>query len=78
MMEIPLFQVDAFTDEVFGGNSAAVCVLPGYLDPDSGEGWIAKDLMQNVAMENNLAETAFCIKDRHKHSERHVLNCYSV
>ena len=72
-----MFQVDAFTKEVFGGNSAAVCVLGGNFhvvlknprqdDFNSGcfqkEGWISSKIMLNVAMENNLAETAFCIKD---------------
>lgn len=46
------FQVDAFTDRPFKGNPAAVIVLPDFL-PDA--------LMQNIAAENNLSETAFCI-----------------
>jgi PhzF family phenazine biosynthesis protein len=46
----PLFQVDAFTDRAFGGNPAAVCLLDGTADPT----W-----MQRVALEMNLAETAF-------------------
>jgi PhzF family phenazine biosynthesis protein len=46
----PLYQVDAFTDQPFAGNRAAVCLLPDPADP----GW-----MQRVAMEMNLAETAF-------------------
>ena len=50
-MAIPLFQVDAFTDRAYGGNPAAVCVLPE-VRPD---GW-----MQQVAQEMNLSETAFC------------------
>jgi len=45
--------VDAFADELFKGNQAGVCVLSAW--PDSG-------LMQNIAAENNLAETAFVIK----------------
>lgn len=49
-MTIPLIQVDAFTDRPFGGNPAAVCVLPE-ARPD---GW-----MQQVAQEMNLSETAF-------------------
>lgn len=48
-----LYQVDAFTDHLFGGNPAAVCLLAG--------GWIADDLMQRIAAENNLAETAFIV-----------------
>lgn len=45
-----IYHVDAFTDRIFGGNPAGVCILPGPAD----ETW-----MQNVAMEMNLAETAF-------------------
>jgi len=52
-MKIPLYQVDAFTGRVFGGNPAAVCPL---------ESWIADDLMQKIAEENNLSETAFFVK----------------
>lgn len=52
-MKIPLYQVDAFTGRVFGGNPAAVCPL---------ECWIADDLMQKIAEENNLSETAFFVK----------------
>jgi len=52
-MGIPIFQVDAFTEKPFGGNPAAVCILPGPCNPD----W-----MQNVAQEMNLSETAFLHK----------------
>lgn len=48
------YVVDAFTDSVFKGNPAAVCVLDHPL-PDS--------LMQSIAIENNLSETAFTIKE---------------
>ena len=51
-MKIPIFQVDAFTNERFKGNPAAVCPLVAWL-PDA--------VMQNVAVENNLAETAFIV-----------------
>lgn len=51
-MKIPMYQVDAFTGEIFKGNPAAICIL---------EEWIDEKLMQNIAMENNLSETAFCI-----------------
>lgn len=56
-MKIPMFQVDAFTDTIFGGNPAAVCPL---------ETWLPAPLMQAIAAENNLAETAFFVpaKDR--------------
>jgi PhzF family phenazine biosynthesis protein len=49
-MEVPIYQVDAFTDRPFAGNPAAVCVLERPAD----EGW-----MQQVAAEMNLSETAF-------------------
>ena len=49
-MAVPIFHVDAFTDRPFGGNPAAVCLLP----EDREERW-----MQQVAAEMNLAETAF-------------------
>ena len=49
-MSLDLYQVDAFTDRPFGGNPAAVCLLP---DPREAE-W-----MQLVAREMNLSETAF-------------------
>ena len=52
-MGAPIFQVDAFTERPFGGNPAAVCLLPGPGDSD----W-----MQNVAKEMNLSETAFLYK----------------
>lgn len=45
-----MYQVDAFTDTLFKGNPAAVIVT---------EQWLAQDLMQNLALENNLSETAF-------------------
>ncbi len=52
-MELDIYQVDAFTDRLFGGNPAAVCPL---------EDWIAPAMMQNIAAENNLAETAFMVR----------------
>lgn len=52
-MKIPMFQVDAFTSKVFGGNPAAVCVLAE---------WLPDEILQAIAVENNLSETAFIIK----------------
>jgi PhzF family phenazine biosynthesis protein len=52
-MSVPLFQVDAFTQQPFGGNPAAVCLLPEPRDA----AW-----MQNVAQEMNLSETAFLVR----------------
>ncbi|MBT6096295.1 MAG: PhzF family phenazine biosynthesis protein [Rhodospirillaceae bacterium] len=51
-MDIPVYQVDAFTDKAFAGNPAAVCPLTEWL-PDA--------TMQAIAFENNLSETAFCV-----------------
>jgi PhzF family phenazine biosynthesis protein len=51
-MTIPIYQVDAFTDHLFGGNPAAVCPLTA---------WLPEAKMQQLAAENNLAETAFFI-----------------
>ena len=49
-MELPLYQVDAFTDRLFGGNPAGVCPL---------DRWLPDETMQAIAAENNVAETAF-------------------
>ncbi len=46
--------VDAFTDHVFSGNPAAVCVM---------KHWLGDDLLQSIAKENNLSETAFAVKE---------------
>jgi len=56
-MKIPIYQIDAFTDKLFGGNPAAVCPLRKWLD---------KKIMQNIAFENNFAETAFIVKEKGK------------
>ncbi|ASQ45636.1 PhzF family phenazine biosynthesis protein [Legionella clemsonensis] len=55
MPKQPMYQVDAFTTKLFGGNPAAVCPL---------EEWLDEQLMQSIATENNLSETAFFIKER--------------
>ncbi len=51
--EIPIYQVDAFASELFAGNPAAVCPL---------EAWLPDAVMQAIALENNLSETAFLVK----------------
>lgn len=51
-MKLTMYQVDAFADKVFTGNPAAVIPL---------EKWIGEELMQQIAMENNLAETVFFV-----------------
>ena len=54
VMQIPIYQLDAFTTRVFHGNPAAVCML---------EDWLPAPVMQSIAAENNLAETAFCVAE---------------
>lgn len=49
-----LYQVDAFTSQVFGGNPAAVCPL---------DAWLPDEVLQAIAAENNLSETAFLLRD---------------
>lgn len=51
-MRQKIYQIDAFTNKLFGGNPAAVCIL---------EKWLPGKTMQNIAAENNLAETAFAV-----------------
>jgi PhzF family phenazine biosynthesis protein len=53
-MKLRCYTVDAFTDRVFSGNPAAVCPL---------EEWLDDGLMQKIAAENNLSETAFFVPD---------------
>lgn len=52
MHNLPLYQVDAFSDHLFGGNPAAVVPVPEFL---------SDTLMQRIAAENNLSETAFVV-----------------
>jgi len=51
-MEIPIYQTDAFASGLFRGNPAAVCPL---------ERWLPDATMQAIALENNLAETAYYV-----------------
>lgn len=53
-MKIPLYQVDAFAEELFRGNPAAVCPL---------EHWLPDEVLQAIAQENNLSETAFYVPE---------------
>jgi PhzF family phenazine biosynthesis protein len=52
-MEIPVYIVNAFTEKRFGGNPAAVCPL---------QEWLDDDLLQSIASEHNLSETAFFVR----------------
>lgn len=51
-MELPIYQVDAFTSNIFGGNPAAIIPLDAWLDDQT---------LQSIALENNLSETAFYV-----------------
>jgi PhzF family phenazine biosynthesis protein len=51
-MKIPLYQFDAFTRRRFGGNPAAICFL---------DEWLDAEVMQQIAAENNVSETAFFV-----------------
>lgn len=53
-MELPVYQVDAFSSRVFAGNPAAVCPL---------EKWLPDTTLQAIAAENNLAETAYFVRE---------------
>lgn len=55
------YVVDAFTDEVFHGNQAAICIM---------EQWLSDDLMMNITRENNFSETAFAVKEDEKYHLR--------
>jgi PhzF family phenazine biosynthesis protein len=52
-VKIPIYQVDAFTSDVFSGNPAAVCML---------DSWIDDRRLQSIAAENNLSETAYLVQ----------------
>lgn len=60
-MKIPIYKLDAFTNKVFSGNPAAVCVL---------DSWLDDSILLNIACENNLSETAFIIKDNDEYHIR--------
>lgn len=52
-MDIPFYQIDAFTSRVFAGNPAGVCLL---------DDWLSGETLQSIAAENNLSETAFLVR----------------
>jgi predicted PhzF superfamily epimerase YddE/YHI9 len=54
-VKLQIFQIDAFTDTLFGGNPAAVCPL---------DDWLEDETLQHIAAENNLSETAFYVPDK--------------
>ncbi len=60
-MKLSLYQIDAFANKPFEGNPAAICPL---------DGWLSDNLMQSIAAENNLSETAFFVKTNKGYSIR--------
>ncbi|MFO1460284.1 MAG: PhzF family phenazine biosynthesis protein [Verrucomicrobiota bacterium] len=52
-MNLPYYQVDAFTQRLFSGNPAGVCPL---------DAWLSDSVLQSIAMENGLSETAFYVR----------------
>jgi PhzF family phenazine biosynthesis protein len=60
-MQLPIYQVDAFTSTLFSGNPAAVCPL---------DAWLPDATMQAIAAENNLAETAFFVREGNDYALR--------
>ena len=55
------YVVDAFTDHVFAGNPAAICVM---------DRWLDEKTMMAITIENNLSETAFAVKEGEKYHLR--------
>ena len=53
-MRLKQYIVDAFTDQVFHGNPAAICIL---------DEWLPEKWMMDMTAENNLSETAFAVKE---------------
>lgn len=60
-MELKLYQVDAFARQLFEGNPAAICPL---------QAWLPDSLMQSIAAENNLSETAFFVQENNHYHIR--------
>lgn len=56
-MELKIYQIDAFSEKVFGGNPAAVVPLTE---------WLEDEILQKIALENNLSETAFYVKEENR------------
>jgi PhzF family phenazine biosynthesis protein len=55
-MKLPIYQIDAFANKAFEGNPAAICPL---------QSWLPDEVMQSIAAENNLSETAFFVPAEH-------------
>ena len=68
-MQLPVYKVDAFTNKLFAGNPAAVCPL---------QEWLPDELMQKLATENNLSETAFFVKNSEQYHIRWFTPEYEI
>lgn len=68
-MKITLYHVDAFTDQIFSGNPAAVCVMPE---------WLSDDHLHNIAKENNLPVTAFVVRENNAYHIRWITPEYEL
>lgn len=62
-MKLKLFQIDAFTDTIFSGNPAAVCLM---------DEWLPDSILQKIALENNLPETAFFVPSTKEEYDYHL------
>lgn len=67
-MQLEINVIDAFTDTVFKGNPAAVIIT---------ENWLTDELMQSIALENNLSETAFLVKDKSSENNSYQIRWFS-
>lgn len=68
-MNIALYHIDAFTDRIFAGNAAAVCTLPK---------WLPEETLIQIAQENNLAATAFLVREHDDYSVRWLAPEYEI
>ena len=68
-MELTLYQIDAFANKTFEGNPAAICPL---------KEWLSDELMQSIATENNLSETAYFVKSNNGYHIRWFTPAHEV
>src|SRR5688572_7495567 len=68
-MQISIYHVDAFTNKIFTGNPAAVCILPK---------WLSDVDLHSIAKENNLPVTAFLVRDGDKFNIRWITPEYEL
>jgi PhzF family phenazine biosynthesis protein len=69
MKKIPIYHIDAFTDQLFKGNPAAVCILSK---------WLADSHLHSIARENNLPATAFLVSEKEKFQIRWITPEYEL